>query len=187
MKRNIIKPSKDNPEDVFHYIGLGDIESKTGRIIKDNAIKGKNMTSSYNLLKKGDVIYAKLRPYLKKCIYIENDIKNLVCSSEFIVFSPRNDVDGEYLSYILRTDLVHDQINHLYSGVGRPRISKKYLVNIKIPMPVKLADQKVLFNKGHDYELKSIEYKTEAMNLQKKAGEALEDRDAQLLFEITAH
>jgi len=44
-------------------------------------------------------------------------------------------VIGEYLAFILRSDIVFGQLVYQITGVGRPRASKSAILGLQIPLP----------------------------------------------------
>lgn len=160
VKRITTTPAKDAPNLEFHYIGLGNVRPWTGEltyaqsptenigIMKAFPEKtlGVEIKGSCQRIEYGDLIFGKLRPYLRKVLIVPNEISNGVCSTEFVVLTPLSSVDPEYLSYVLRSDIVIEQLSHLTSGLGRPRISADELLDAKIPVPRSRAEQQILAN-----------------------------------------
>ncbi|MDE4984323.1 restriction endonuclease subunit S, partial [Francisella tularensis subsp. holarctica] len=58
----------------YNYVCLENIEGNTGRLIDFCETKGKEIKSSKVELKKGIVLYGKLRPYLNKVWFSEFDV-----------------------------------------------------------------------------------------------------------------
>jgi hypothetical protein len=54
------------PTQEFTYIGLEHIESDTGKLIKYSRNFGKEIKSNKIKFQEGDILYDKLRPYLKR-------------------------------------------------------------------------------------------------------------------------
>ena len=111
-----------------NYIGLENVESVTGNYIDSSA----NVSIDNCLeVKKGDLLFGKLRPYLSKTIISPMDG---ACSSEFINFRKFNG-DMRYLRYIL---VSQDFVNYVSSstyGTKMPRTSWDFIKEIKIPIP----------------------------------------------------
>jgi hypothetical protein len=81
------------------YIGLENIESSTGRYIQSET---EYKQGFYNIVKKGDILFGKLRPYLEK-VYI-SEIDGF-CTGEFLTFK-EFEGDKRYLFYFfLHMDL----------------------------------------------------------------------------------
>lgn len=110
------------------YIGLENIASNTGEYTQTT---GKDSISSAAVFKKGDILFPKLRPYLNKVHRAEFAGK---CSTEFHVFEAKN-VDADYLTIILRSNMVVAQTKHLMTGNTLPRLQTADIGNIIIPLP----------------------------------------------------
>lgn len=129
-----VTPSVDLCNQEILYTGLANIDSFTGRasqvLTQSNSIK-----SSVKYYEKGDVIFSKMRPELRKVVNIEFDNPGYV-SSECTVFQVNvKIISPKLFSIILRSNLVFNQIDHKISGIGRPRISIKDLRDVVIPIP----------------------------------------------------
>lgn len=87
--------------------------------------------------REGDVLFSKLNPRIPRIAVIPNYNKNLVCSNEFEILTPKNDISPYILNIILSLDLVKKQIESLTSGTSSShnRIKTEQLMDIKIPFP----------------------------------------------------
>jgi len=191
----IVNPRKDFRGIEFRYVGLGNVESKTGLLLYDEKdkvkkgrvlisherTKGEELKGSCQKLAPGDVIYGKLRPYLRKAAFVSDSVIPTVCSTEFIVMKPSISVDGQYLAFLLRSDIVLEQLRHLYTGMGRPRVSQRDLGNVKIPMPKDLNVQKRIAAIGLDLVKEATKKRLEAQELLKEANEVLDEFEKRLL------
>ena len=91
----------------------------------------------------GDVLYARLRPYLNKVLYAEPDG---VCSTEFHLMRVNSaDVLSEYLAAIMRSKIIVAQTKHMMTGNTHPRISNDDVKNLRIPIPP-LDTQRTIVN-----------------------------------------
>lgn len=126
------------PNEIFNYIGLANIEKETG-VIEVEEVFGDDIKSTCNKFYSGDIIFARMRPELKKVAIIGSDLKEGICSSECAVIYVKENykekISPEYLAWILRSDLFYGQVMGKVTGIGRPRISSKSLLNCKIPLP----------------------------------------------------
>ena len=110
------------------YIGLENIARNTGDYTPTNA---KESISSAAVFKKGDILFPKLRPYLNKVHKAEFNGK---CSTEFHVFEATT-ADSDYLTIVLRSNIVLAQTKHLMTGNTLPRLQTNDIENIIIPLP----------------------------------------------------
>ncbi|HSW79199.1 MAG TPA: N-6 DNA methylase [Candidatus Saccharimonadales bacterium] len=166
-------PALQDPDEKWRFIGLADITSKTGKYSVEELL-GSQMKSSVKLFRAGDVLFSKMRPELQKCCYISDDEEEGYTSAENIVLTIRDDnsldlserpeVLGEYLSLILRSELGLGQILHQITGVGRPRIGAKTLLNMQIPLP-SLDEQKAIIDKHNEAWQKHLSLKEKGEKL----------------------
>ena len=134
-------PSKDLPEEEITYLGLASIESCTGEYTFAQ-VNGAALKSAVKRFVYGDILFAKMRPGLRKGCLIADEVEEGFASAECLVLTPRRDENTgnpimlpELLAILLRSDLVYGQIIHLVTGIGRPRISKTAVLNVLLPIP----------------------------------------------------
>lgn len=128
-----IIPAQDMPDQTILYTGLTHIDSNSETYIQVHT-PANSLKSAVKKYQKGDVIFSKMRPNLKKSVAINHE-NDGYCSSECIVLRPKNNhINSRLLSAVLRSDFVYGQIVHLITGIGRPRISAKDFKGIMIPL-----------------------------------------------------
>ncbi len=111
-------------------VELENIESDSGRVIGTLSSDGK--LSVKNAFKAGDVLFGKLRPYLRK---YANPNFNGVCSSEIWVFRPAsNEVDPGYLYFIIQSERFIQAAN-LSSGSKMPRAEWAVVSQVEFEVP----------------------------------------------------
>ena len=190
FRRITVRASKD-PDREFRYIGLGNLEANTGRLVYKrysgsqrsrmrifhDSMKGGDITGSSISFEGGDVLYGKLRPNLRKAFAVPVE-EGGICSTEFLVLTPNAGIDPIYLSYILRSDLVYDQLSHQVTGLGRPRVSKDMLARVKIPIDRAFQDAIVEGLKKIDIETE--EKRNKAKKLQEEISESLNLKNSRI-------
>ena len=130
-------PSKDLSSGTLLYTGLADIESMTGKVTRALRMAD-SVKSSVRQYRPGDVIMSRLRPALCKVAAIPFFTAGYV-SSECVVLVPQKTktgglvIDPELLSLWLRSSFVLGQILHLVTGIGRPRINSRNILDIRVP------------------------------------------------------
>lgn len=120
----------DAPDD-SQYIGLEDVESGTGQYRPTKGSARQNEDSTVGVFRSGDVLYGKLRPYLKKTIISDADG---VCSTEFLVLQPKT-VLAPWLHQWLLTTGVTQQIEAGCEGTKMPRADWEHVGSIHVPLP----------------------------------------------------
>lgn len=119
-------------------LDLEDIEKDTGRIINISQASDRNIIGDKVRFFKGQILYSKLRPYLKKILVAPDDG---VCSSEIIPFVSYGNIDHRYLIAVLKSPHVDHIINSVTYGVKMPRVGTETMVNLIIPLPP-IAEQR---------------------------------------------
>lgn len=127
----ILRNEKRKYENKTTYIGLENIESKTGRFIKEPNDTEVIIDGICNVFKQRDVLFGKLRPYLAKCLYVESDG---YCSSELLVFCAKG-IKYKLLMYHLLNEKFINLVDSSTYGAKMPRASWDYVGNIKLATP----------------------------------------------------
>lgn len=125
-----------NPQDFpdLRFVGLEHVQPHTTSI--SGYVPAASMRSTANYFQAGDVLYGRLRPYLNKVTSPEFDG---LCSSEFIVFKKRDEINNKYLMYFLSSWSFVNFASHLNTG-DRPRVDFEQLKPFPLPLPP-LAEQ----------------------------------------------
>ena len=119
-------------------LDLEDIKKDTGEIINFCKAKERKIKGEKVVFYKGQVLYSKLRPYLKKVLVAP---ENGICSSEIVPFSLYGQINARYLVYFLKSPYVDFLINSVTYGVKMPRVGTETMVKLVVPLPL-LAEQK---------------------------------------------
>ena len=127
---------KDITDDMWS-LGLEDIQKESGAILTRTTASERKITGDKVLFYKGQVLYSKLRPYLKK-ILIAPD--NGICTPELVPFNTYL-VYANYIVYVLRSPHIDYVVNSVTYGVKMPRVGTETMVNLLIPLPP-LSEQK---------------------------------------------
>ena len=119
-------------------LDLEDIEKDTGRIVSFCKAGSRSITGDKVAFHKGQILYSKLRPYLKKILVAPKDG---ICTPELVPFFAFGNIDANYLVSVLKAPHVDYVINAVTYGVKMPRVGTETMVNLLIPLPP-LAEQK---------------------------------------------
>lgn len=127
--RNVKAVDSDNDKT---YIGLENIESRTGKLLLNRNDEQQLIGETANIFKKGDVLFGKLRPYLAKCIIADFDGR---CTSELLVLRTTSYILPEYLYFLMLSPKFIDVVNSSTYGAKMPRASWDFIGNLQIPLP----------------------------------------------------
>jgi type I restriction enzyme, S subunit len=135
MKRlRFVAPASDQKLDAkpagTPYLGLENIESRTGRLLLD--VPTETVYSSVVAFRRGDVLFGKLRPYLAKVVRPDFDG---VATTELLVLRPVSGVRSDFLCFRLLSPDFIGLVNSFTYGVKMPRASGEQVGNVAVAVP----------------------------------------------------
>ncbi|WP_068778519.1 restriction endonuclease subunit S [Paenibacillus sp. GM2] len=162
--------TSDSGENIT-YIGLEDVESGSGKYSPTEGNSRQSDTSTVGAFTKGQILYGKLRPYLRKAIIADFDG---ICSTEFLVLQPEKVLPELLQSWLLTSD-VTQQIESTCEGAKMPRADWEGIGNI--PMPLPPIEEQIVIRKSVQAETARIDTlitkKTRFIDLLKEKRQAL--------------
>lgn len=124
-----ISPSEITPD--MWSLDLEDIQKETGIILVKTMASQRKITGDKVKFHKNQVLYSKLRPYLKKILVAPDDG---ICTPELVPFDTYL-IDEEYLVNVLKSPHIDHVINTVTYGVKMPRVGTDTMTNLLIPLP----------------------------------------------------
>lgn len=127
-------PTKVMPSDMKEgtwILELEDIESG-GRLVAKKRYPDRKPAGEKTAFNKGQILYSKLRPYLKKVLIADEDGMS---TPELIAFDVFADIKAKYISYCLVNSYVDKIINQRSYGVKMPRVDTGFMANLPVPLP----------------------------------------------------
>lgn len=123
LKTETVNPVA-NPDAEFNYIDVSSVSNDTYEIEETQLLKGKDAPSrARRLVKVGDVIFATIRPTLKRIARIPADLDQQVCSTGYFVMRTRAELDPNYLFYSLFTETFMGSMESLQKGASYPAVT----------------------------------------------------------------
>ena len=123
---------KQEPYRNWILIAPDHIESSSGRLIEKRRALDQNAISGKYEFSPGDVIYSKIRPYLRKAVLA--DFKGL-CSADMYPLRPKEFVTSEFLLWVMLGDRFSKYAESVSSRTGIPKINRKELADFQIAVP----------------------------------------------------
>ena len=121
----------------YTHVAPDNIVKKQGKLLKCNTVKEDKVKSNNHLFHKGQIIYSKIRPLLRKAIIAPFDG---LCSADMYPLSTT--MDSQYALLYLLSDAFNNQVSSICSSrVKMPKINKDELSTILVPLPP-LSEQK---------------------------------------------
>jgi len=127
-----------------NYLSLAHVQSNTGEIVSAD----EEASGTCSVFQSGDVLFARLRPYLNKVYRAEMDG---CCSPEFHVLRVNNlqNLLPDYLAAVLRSSLTLAQTRHMMTGNTHPRLTNEDVINLVIPIPKDIVVQEIIVAEVH--------------------------------------
>ena len=110
---------------------LEDIEAG-GRLLKKRRISESSSIGEKTYVRNGQVLYSKLRPYLKKVLIADEEG---ICTPEMIAFDVFGGISAKYILYCLLNSYTDRVIDKRSYGIKMPRVDAGFMVNLPIPVP----------------------------------------------------
>ena len=105
-----------------------------GGYLNINSEVNDSINSNKKILRKGDVIISRLRPYLRQVAYVDEDRKEILgASTEFFVIRARNNDSIAYLVPFLLSQPAQLVFENSVEGSQHPRFKEEDVLNLKIP------------------------------------------------------
>ncbi|WP_302297795.1 restriction endonuclease subunit S [Mitsuokella multacida] len=137
----------ENMKPDMWLLDMEDIEKGTGRIIRHKLVKSSVIRGDKTVFHKGDLLYSKLRPYLKKILIAPEDG---ICTSELVPFQVYQGINPLYAIWWLNSPSVDQKVNAASYGVKMPRVGKETMINLLLPLPP-LAEQRRIVAKLEEF------------------------------------
>lgn len=126
-----VDPKKE-PYSSMVLIAPNHIESNSGRILEKVTAFDQQAISGKYLVETGDVIYSKIRPYLKKVAIADLDC---LCSADMYPIKGSDKLDARFLFHILLSDMFTNYANENSGRTGIPKINRDELNGYVFALP----------------------------------------------------
>ncbi len=132
-----------NPEKEFFYVDVSGVSKETLAIENTSRLKGKNAPSrARKKIRSGDIIFATVRPTLRRIAVVPNELDGQVCSTGYFVFRPSQILDSRFLFYFLVSDAFDERMAKLQRGASYPAVTDRDIKNEHISFPEPIQEQK---------------------------------------------
>lgn len=162
-KRNKNKVDPNEVDYKIKCIELEHIKQETGQLLGWTDIR--EQSSLKNQFCSSDILFGKLRPYLKKYWFATF---NGACSSEIWVLQPKRQIVANFLYYLVQTQKFI-RICNITSGTKMPRADWNIISSFHFPLPSISEQEKIsFFMLKMDNEIDSLIKKLSQYHSQKK-------------------
>ena len=156
--------------ELVNYIGLENIESNTGTLVRFSPTESSKIKSNKTIFTKNMVLYGKLRPYLNKVLLPTFDG---ICSTDILGLNLKSNIDRTFLAYFLRSWHVLSPVNRSVHGTKMPRTKIQVLQEIPIALPP-IGEQKEIIKKIIRSDKTTSIIKNSIQEIQEKAEKSIQ-------------
>jgi type I restriction enzyme S subunit len=144
-KTDIADPRK-TPEKTFKYIDVSSISREYFIIKEYKEYKGRDAPSrARKAVKNGDIIFATVRPSLRRIAIIPESFDGEICSTAFCVIRCKKDIAlPEFVFYYISTDSFVKRVSEVQKGTNYPAVTDSDVLAQKIPLPQISEQQQIV-------------------------------------------
>jgi len=140
QRTETIDPTK-KPIEEFLYIDVSSVDNQRFEIMTAQNILGKNAPSrARKLILSNDIIFATVRPTLKRIAIVPEKFDKQICSTGFVVLRPKPIILSRYLYYFLQSDKFISKMQEVQNGTSYPAVTDTQVKEQNVVYPP-LADQ----------------------------------------------
>ena len=134
-----------SPDTEFDYIDVSSVSNTTFEVEQTQRLKGKDAPSrARKLVKTNDVIFATIRPTLRRIAIVPPHLNQQVCSTGYFVLRPKSVLDYRYMYYWLFAEEFMGQMETLQKGASYPAVTDKEVRDQEIPFPPLPEQQRII-------------------------------------------
>jgi type I restriction enzyme S subunit len=140
--RDVVLPTqttdpRKTPGETFTYIDVSSVKSETLSVEAPSFLNGADAPSrARKPVRTGDVLFATIRPSLRRVALIPERLDGAICSTAFTVLRANPEFsDPQYLYYNTLSDDFVDRVSHLQRGSSYPAVSDGDVLNQLVSLP----------------------------------------------------
>lgn len=134
---------KNNPDGEFFYIDVSSVSNSSCCIESPTKLLGKDAPSrARKEVQEGDIIFATVRPTLKRVAIVGKELDGQICSTGFVVLRTTDVIYNKYLFYFLTSNNFLGKMKKLQKGASYPAVKDSDIKNQLVSFPESLDEQK---------------------------------------------
>ncbi|MEI8324638.1 MAG: restriction endonuclease subunit S [Betaproteobacteria bacterium] len=156
-----------SPETEFDYIDVSSVSNTTFQVEQTQRLKGKDAPSrARKLVKTDDVIFATIRPTLRRIAIVPPHLDKQVCSTGYFVLRPKPFLDHRFMYYWLFAEEFMGKMEALQKGASYPAVTDKEVRDQAIPFPSLPEQQRIVTLLDESFDGIAIARANASKNLQ---------------------
>src|SRR6266540_5521318 len=125
LKTETVNPIQ-MPETEFDYIDVSSVSNETFQIETTQRLRGKDAPSrARKLVRANDVLFATIRPTLRRIAVVPERLDRQVCSTGYFVLRPKPGIDHRFVFYSLFTEDFSKQMGKRQKGASYPAVTDR--------------------------------------------------------------
>jgi type I restriction enzyme S subunit len=135
----------DFPRTDFDYIDVSSVSNETFEIVATQRLKGIDAPSrARKLVRANDVLFATIRPTLRRIAVVPERLDRQVCSTGYFVLRPKREIDHRFIFYWLFTEDLLWQMEGLQKGASYPAVTDGDVRSQEISFPPLPEQQRIV-------------------------------------------
>jgi type I restriction enzyme, S subunit len=132
----LVDPKEEQYQELLH-LGAGNMITESDVLVDVKTAKEEGLISGKHPFTEHDVLYSKIRPYLKK---VARPPFAGLCSADVYPLTPCDDLDRNYFFHLLMSPGFTDYAIAGSGRAGMPKVNRKHLFDFEFDLP-KVAEQ----------------------------------------------
>jgi type I restriction enzyme, S subunit len=130
-----------DPEMPFEYVDIASVCNQSFEILNPKSLLGRDAPSrARKRIRRGDVLVATTRPYLRSIALVPAELDGQVCSTGFCVLRPKAGVISDWVFFAVLGDDFIEQLTAKMRGANYPAVADSNVLDAVIPLP-EVAEQ----------------------------------------------
>jgi len=130
------------PNVQFKYIDVSSVSNESLKITEYKTYKGSEAPSrARKIVKVDDVLFATVRPTLRRIAFVGNEYDEEICSTAFCVLRSKAELTSRYLYFCVQRDEFVENLGKLQRGVSYPAVTDGNVKDQLIPFPEDISEQ----------------------------------------------
>jgi type I restriction enzyme S subunit len=144
VKTETTDPTR-SPSTEFDYIDVSSVSNETLTIQETQCLKGKDAPSrARRLVRANDVLFATIRPTLRRIAIVPDELDEQVCSTGYFVLRAKPEVDFRFVFYFLQTEDFMAAMEKLQKGASYPAVTDGDVRSQPLPVPPLAEQQRIV-------------------------------------------
>lgn len=133
------------PNTEFDYIDVSSVSNETLAIQETQRLRGKDAPSrARRLVRANDVLFATIRPTLRRIAIVPDELDRQVCSTGYFVLRAKPEVTARLIFYFLQTENFMAAMEKLQKGASYPAVTDGDVRSQEIPVPPLAEQQRIV-------------------------------------------